>query len=60
MVGHAKYSWHLQLFLALCDYRMTIKFLIGFTPFKLVHGLKAILPIECEIPSLKLVVTTPT
>eukprot|EP00253_Pinus_taeda_P006767 PITA_06767 len=28
----------------------------GFTPFQLVYGLEATLPIECEIPSLKLVV----
>ena len=29
---------------------------MGFTPFQLVYGLKDFLPIECEIPSLKLVV----
>eukprot|EP00253_Pinus_taeda_P003277 PITA_03277 len=28
----------------------------GFTPFQLVHGLEATVPIECEIPSLKLAV----
>jgi hypothetical protein len=28
----------------------------GFTPFQLVYGIEDILPIECEIPSLKLVV----
>eukprot|EP00253_Pinus_taeda_P025965 PITA_25965 len=28
----------------------------GFTPFQLVYGLEATLPIECEIPSLKLAV----
>ena len=28
----------------------------GFTPFQLVYELEATLPIECEIPSLKLVV----
>lgn len=26
----------------------------SFTPFQLVYGLEAFLPIECEIPSLKL------
>jgi hypothetical protein len=26
----------------------------GFTPFQLVYGIEAVLPIECEIPSLKL------
>eukprot|EP00253_Pinus_taeda_P008535 PITA_08535 len=29
---------------------------INFTPFQLVYGLEATLPIECEIPSLKLAV----
>jgi hypothetical protein len=28
----------------------------GFTPFQLVYGIEVVLPIECEIPSLKLVV----
>ena len=29
---------------------------IGFTPFQLVYGLEAILPIQCEISSLKLTI----
>eukprot|EP00253_Pinus_taeda_P003689 PITA_03689 len=29
---------------------------IGFTPFRLVYGLEAILPVQCEISSLKLAV----
>ena len=28
----------------------------GFSHFQLVYGLEAILPIQCEIPSLKLVI----
>ena len=28
----------------------------GFTPFQLVYGLEVILPIQCEIPSLKLTI----
>eukprot|EP00253_Pinus_taeda_P028324 PITA_28324 len=28
-----------------------IRRIIGFTPFQLVYGLEAVLPIECEIPS---------
>eukprot|EP00253_Pinus_taeda_P032364 PITA_32364 len=28
----------------------------GFTPFQLVYGLEAVLPIECEIPSLQIAV----
>ena len=56
MVWRAKSSWHLQLFPTLWVYRNTIKTSTQFTPFQLVYGLEATLPIECEIPSLKLVV----
>ena len=37
-------------------YRTSVRNATGFTPFQLVYGLEAILPIQCEIPSLKLVV----
>jgi hypothetical protein len=33
-----------------------VKSATGFTPFQLVYGLEVVLPIECEIPSLKLVI----
>ena len=56
MVGQAKSNWHLQLFYALWAYRTTVKTSTGFTPFQLVYGLEETLLIECEIPSLKLVV----
>jgi hypothetical protein len=54
--GKATTSWHTMLFSPLWAYRTSIKYATGFTPFRLVYGLEAILPIECEIPSLKLVV----
>ena len=47
---------HLQLFLDLWAYQTSIKSATGFTPFQLVYGLEATLPVECEIPSLKLAV----
>ena len=28
----------------------------GFSPYHLVHGVESILPVQCKIPSLKLVV----
>ena len=56
MVGKQKSSWHLKLFLALWAYRTSIRNVTGFTPFHLVYGLEAVLPIECEIPSLKITV----
>jgi hypothetical protein len=56
MVGTNKTSWHLQLFSALWAYHTSVKTATGFTPFQLVYGIEAVLPIECEIPSLKLTV----
>jgi hypothetical protein len=54
MVGENKTSWHLQLFSTFWAYNTTVKTTTGFTPFKLVYGIEVVLPIECEIPSLKL------
>jgi hypothetical protein len=56
MVGEKKTSCHLQLFSTLWAYRTSVKTASGFTPFKLVYGIEVALPIECEIPSLKLIV----
>ena len=53
MVGKHTSTWNIQLFSTLWAYRTIAKTYIGFTPFQLVYGLEAILPIECEIPSLK-------
>jgi len=44
------------LFLALWAYRTTVKTSTGFTPFQLVYGLEAVLPIECKIPSLQMAI----
>jgi hypothetical protein len=56
MIGKHKTNWNLMLFLALWAYQTSTKTATDFTPFQLVYGLEAVLPIECEIPSLKLVV----
>jgi hypothetical protein len=45
-----------MLYLALWAYRTSVKTATGFSPFQLVYGLEAVLPIECQIPSLKLAV----
>ena len=45
-----------MLFSSLWAYRTSVKFATGFIPFRSVYGLESILPIECEIPSLKLVI----
>ena len=56
MVGAHKPNCHMQLFLVLWAYQTSAKTATGFTPFQLVYGLEAVLPIECEIPSLRLTV----
>jgi hypothetical protein len=45
-------NWHHMLFSVLWAYHTTVKIATGFTPFHLVHGVEATLPIECEIPTL--------
>ena len=35
---------------------MSVKTATSFSPFQLVYGMEAVFPIECQIPSLKLVV----
>ena len=51
IIGIHKLNWHTMLFSALWAYRTSAKTSTGFTPFQLVYGLEAVLPIECEIPS---------
>jgi hypothetical protein len=41
-----------MLFFVLWDYRIAVKTATSFTPFDLVYGVEATLPIECEIPTL--------
>ncbi|MCO5576775.1 hypothetical protein L7F22_030595 [Adiantum nelumboides] len=47
-------TWDLELPCALWAYRTTIKTGTGFSPFHLVFGKEALLPIEVEIPALKM------
>ena len=56
MVGENKSNWHLIIFFTLWAYRTSMKTTTGFTPFELVYGLEAVLPIQCQIPYLQLVV----
>ena len=45
MIGVHKQNWHLIMYLALWAYRTSVRNATGFTPFQLVYGLEAILPI---------------
>jgi hypothetical protein len=53
MVDKHKTNWNHMLFSMLWDYRTVVKTATGFTPFHLVHGMEATLPIKCEIPTLR-------
>ena len=55
-IGIHKSNWNLMLFLALWVYWNSVKDASKFTPFQLVYVLEATLLIECEIPSLKIVI----
>jgi hypothetical protein len=56
-VVDSKRDWDTKLPAALWAYRTTFKVTTHATPFSLVYGLEAILPIEFEIPSLRVAVT---
>ena len=45
-------DWHEMLPYALHAYRTTVRTSIGATPYALVYGIKAIAPLQMEIPSL--------
>ncbi|XP_022714505.1 uncharacterized protein LOC111274128 [Durio zibethinus] len=46
-------DWHEKLPFALLTYKTSIRTSIRATPFSLVYGMEAVLPIEVKIPSLR-------
>ena len=46
-------DWHEKLSFALHAYRTGVRTFTGATPYSLVYGMEAVLPIEVEIPSLR-------
>ena len=56
MVGDHKSNWHQTLFSTLWAYRNLVKTSTSFTSFQLVYGIEDVLPIQCQILSLKLVI----
>ena len=53
-------DWSEYLPLALWGYRITMRTTIGQTMFSLVYGCEAVLPIEIEIKSLRVVMEAKT
>jgi transposase InsO family protein len=51
-INKHKTNWHHILFSTLWAYQTAVKTATGFTPFHLIHGVEATLPIECEIPTV--------
>ena len=52
-VGSKTQHWDKHLNAALWAYRTTFKTSLGFSPFHLVYGQEALLPIEVELSSLR-------
>ena len=46
-------DWHEKLPFALHAYRIGVRTSTGTTPYSLVYGMEVVLPIEVEIPSLR-------
>ena len=46
-------DWHEKLPFALHAYRIEVRTSTGANPYSLVYGMEAVLPIEVEIPSLR-------
>lgn len=55
-VRDSKRDWDVKLPAALWAYRTTYKVTTRATPFSLVHGIEAVLPIEFEVPSLRIAI----
>ena len=55
-IAQIKTNWHIMLYPALWAYRTAVKTATGFPPYQLVHGVDSILPVEFEIPFLKLAI----
>ena len=54
-LGNPLLLWHEMLPFALHGYRTTARTSTGATPFSLVYGMEVVLPIEVQIPSLRII-----
>ena len=53
IVSESKTDWELKLHFVVWAYRVAYKMTIGTTPFNMVYGLDAILPLEFLVPTLR-------
>ena len=51
-------DWDQKVSTILWAYRTTCKRLTGYTPFRLVYGQEAVVPMEYIVPSLRIVALT--
>ena len=54
MVSKNRRDWHERLPEALWAYRTTVRTATGCTPYSLVFGSEAVLPLEVQLPSLRI------
>ena len=55
-INVSRSNWHIMLYPTLWAYQTNIKTSTGFSTFQLVHEVEAVTLVECEIPSLKIVI----
>ena len=55
-INAAHSNWHIMLYPTLWAYQTNVKTATGFSPFQLVHGVEVVTLVECEIPSLRIVI----
>ncbi|XP_069150869.1 uncharacterized protein [Solanum lycopersicum] len=55
-MGQDTRQWHEKLPFALLGYRTIVRTSIGATPYLLVYGTEAVIPMKVKIPSLRIIV----
>ena len=58
MIHEKEKNWDLELNRVLWAYRIAVKPSMQFSPCQLVYGKQAMLPLDVEIPALKLLIET--
>ncbi|KAM1343755.1 hypothetical protein ACFX2F_007920 [Malus domestica] len=56
VIGRTKKDWHEKISEALWAYRTTYRTPTQATPYSLVYGVEAVLPLESQIPSLRMAI----